>query len=163
MIQRIQTVWLILASLALFALFIFPYANTAPSSQNFVINVYGISQYQQHDNELGQIETSYSFGFVMMAIYTLLIALLPLYTVFKYTHRQLQLRLSYLGIFLGLLLIIWMYLSAKSILNETGMTLQISHMALGTFLVPINIIFLFMAAQGIKKDVSLLKSAERLR
>ncbi|WP_028295821.1 DUF4293 domain-containing protein [Olivibacter sitiensis] len=160
MIQRIQTIWLLIASLLLFALFIFPFAKTGLSSQYFEVNVYGISKFEV---DSGKITTTHGFSFIMMALYTLLIALLPLYTIFQYKNRPLQIKLAYVSIALSVLLAMWMYFATSSALNNVGMTLQISHMDLGTFLVPVHIVFLILAIQNIKRDIALIKSADRLR
>lgn len=152
MIQRIQTLWLFLSGLTIFGLFLFPYVNYI----DLQIEVLGI--YGSIDNEIQKIESHY-----LQTIMTIITGLLPLFIIFKYKTRKLQLRLIYLAIVMVVLLGVWMYTTAGAILSDANQFLGAKNIGIGFFLLPIAILFLVLAINGIIKDERLIKSADRLR
>lgn len=148
MIQRIQTVWLLLASLSIFALFLFPYLHDSGTT----VLVRG--RYGPEGRE--------AFFFLQTAA-TIILGLLPLYTIFKFKDRKLQVQLIILAIALIGLFGFWLYTSASKALVAGQHYLSAGNIGVGFFLLPIAIVFLFLAMSGIRKDESLIRSADRLR
>lgn len=136
MIQRIQTLWLLLASACAFASYKFPYYSGT--------NVQGVADYQ-----LNATET------FLLIIVTAIVATLALFTIFLYKKRTLQLRLCVLGIFLEALLIFLYYREVQNFSKGTYSLTAILH--------SIIVIAFFLAARAINKDEKLLKESERLR
>ncbi|WP_437919289.1 DUF4293 domain-containing protein [Sphingobacterium sp. LRF_L2] len=157
MIQRIQTLWLLAASLTLLGLFIFPYVS--------FINLVGLGKqifvtgtYTSLNNQSSQESSS-----IVQAIVAGIVALFPLVIIFFFKKRKRQLLLVVTAIVLIILLGLWMYSSAHAELGAISQNLQAGNIGVGFFLLPIAIIFLAMAAGGIRKDEKLIKSADRLR
>ena len=157
MIQRIQTIWLLLAAVILLGLFVFPYLN--------YIDLVGLGKklfvtgsYSSVNNEAVKQES-----FILQSIATVVLAIIPFTTIFLYNNRKLQLKLIYLEIVLIALFGIWIYLSASSILATISQSVGAQNIGVGFFLLPISIIFLAMAIGGIRNDEKLIKSADRLR
>ena len=137
MIQRIQTVYLLIALVILGALpFVFP---------------------------LFTISDGKEFRFMNDSFYTVLFGLsttLTLISIMYFKKRQHQFVLNRLTIILNLILLgLFVYRS----LNLSGETVQVSEKGIGMFLPIVAIVFLALANRAIKKDEDLVKSADRLR
>ena len=136
MLQRIQTIYLILALITTGILpFVFP---------------------------LWTFESK-SFYFMQDLIFAALFGLtttLSLVSIFLFKKRQNQFVLGRLNIILNLILLgLFVYRS----LNLSGETVQVSEKGIGMFLPIVAIVFLALANRAIKKDEDLVKSADRLR
>ncbi|HEX8023889.1 DUF4293 domain-containing protein [Mucilaginibacter sp.] len=155
MLQRIQSIYLLFASLVLFALFFFPlahnvYINDKPSS----IMVTGIYQdvngVQQHTE-----------SFVALTAITAIVALVPLVIIFLYKNRKQQIAFCYSAM---LVLIGYSFWMAQTVKGAAGnITLDTHSMGIGLFLTSLSIILIIFAQKSIKKDEKLVKSADRLR
>ncbi|SEL45505.1 DUF4293 domain-containing protein [Parapedobacter koreensis] len=157
MIQRIQSVWLFLASATIFALFLFPYLQYADiGGVGKALKVTGV----YHGLEGQAIREEF---FILQTIATVLLGIFPLYIIFKFRNRKHQIQLIILEIVLILLFGAWLYTAASTALTEARQFLSAQNIGVGFFLLPISIIFLFMAMGGIRNDAKLIKSADRLR
>lgn len=157
MIQRIQSVWLFLASVTIFALFLFPYLQYADlGGMGKALKVTGV--YHGVEGQAVRVEF-----FILQTVATVLLGLFPLYIIFKFRQRKQQIQLIVLDIVLLLFLGVWLYVSASTALSEAGQFLSARNIGVGFFLLPISIIFLGMAIGAIRKDEKLVKSADRLR
>lgn len=159
MIQRIQTIYLFLAGLLLFGLFLFPYIHyndlVGLGKDVKVTGVYG--------NSAGLTVHEGGFSYILQLIATVVLGLLPLFTIFKFRNRKTQIKLVVLNIILIMLFGIWLYINAGSHLASVNQFLGAGNIGVGFFLLPIAIIFLSLALGGIRKDEKLIKSADRLR
>jgi hypothetical protein len=137
MIQRIQTVYLLIALVILGALpFVFPLFTMSDGKE---------------------------FRFMNDSFYTVLFGLsttLTLISIMYFKKRQHQFVLNRLTIILNLILLgLFVYRS----LNLSGEAIQVSEKGIGMFLPIVAIVFLALANRAIKKDEDLVKSADRLR
>lgn len=137
MIQRIQTVYLLIALVILGALpYIFPLFTMSDGKE---------------------------FRFMSDSFYTVLFGLsttLTLISILYFKKRQHQFVLNRLTIILNLILLgLFVYRS----LNLSGETVQVSEKGIGMFLPIVAIVFLALSNRAIKKDEDLVKSADRLR
>jgi hypothetical protein len=137
MIQRIQTVYLLIALVILGALpFVFPLFTMSDGKE---------------------------FRFMNDSFYTVLFGLsttLTLISTMYFKKRQHQFVLNKLTIILNLILLgLFVYRS----LNLSGEAIQVSEKGIGMFLPIVAIVFLALANRAIKKDEDLVKSADRLR
>ncbi len=157
MIQRIQTIWLLLASLAILSLFLFPYVS--------YIDLVGLGKMIFINGEYGAVnnEVVKNEGYIMQVVATVVLALVPLFTIFQFKNRKLQVKLIYAEIVLIFLFGVWLFLSASSTLSLINQGINAQNIGVGFFLLPMAIIFLTMALGGIRKDEKLIKSADRLR
>ncbi len=157
MIQRIQSIWLFLASATLFALFLFPYLQYSDiGGVGKALKITGV----YHGLEGQAIRENF---FMLQTAVTVLLGVFPLYIIFKFQNRKQQIRLIVLEVVLILLFGVWLYGAASTALTEANQFLSARNIGVGFFLLPISIIFLFMAMGGIRKDEKLIKSADRLR
>lgn len=153
MIQRIQSVYFLLASLALFALFIFPLANVFDAAGAKRIKITGV--YEIVGEELLQKES-----FTLLTIAAVVLAVLPLVLIFLYKNRKQQMLLTYI---LTAVVILFSYWVSVAIKGATSAVLHISDYGIGIGLSSVAVLFLILAARGIKKDEQLIRSADRLR
>ncbi|QNL47714.1 DUF4293 domain-containing protein [Olivibacter sp. SDN3] len=159
MIQRIQTIWLFIASITILSLFLFPYV------QFFDVN--GIAMALKINGVLdstgGQNQLNTSFSFILQTIATIVLGILPLVTIFNYKNRKKQVNLIMFTIILTILFSFWLFITASNAVHAVGRAITLSNIGIGALLVPLYIIFLLLAIKGIRKDNKLIKSAERLR
>lgn len=155
MLQRIQTIWLFLASAAIFSLFLFPYLQIYNVDGSFkALKITGVQE-----SLGGQIVQSESF--LALTIATVVIGLIPIFAIFLFNNRTLQIKLSYLAIVSILGFSFWLVQTAKQALGEV--TLQSENYGLGVILPSLGVFFIVLALRGIRKDEKLIKSADRLR
>jgi hypothetical protein len=144
MIQRIQSIFLLLASVALWLLFMIPFALSDKSATPFF------------EDHLFSVQDH-----VILLVLCILGASISLINIFLYNNRVLQLRLGIIGIiasfFLGLVAI-WLIYS-----NADKMSDVVIEDQFGIFLPVIAIILLVLANRFIKKDEDLVDSMDRLR
>lgn len=137
MIQRIQTIYLILA---------FVVAGILP----FLFSLWSMSDGKE-------------YFFMENQVYVILLGLsttLTVVSIISYNKRQNQFVLGRLNIFLNLILLgLFVYRS----LNVSGETNLVSEKGIGMFLPIAAIVLLVLANKAIKKDEDLVKSADRLR
>ena len=153
MIQRIQTIYLFLASLAIYALFLFPVVNILSGFGAKKIMVTGV--YEVINNQVAQTQS-----FTLLTIATAILGLIPIVLIFLFKNRKKQATLVYLDVVLVIGFSFWL---AQTIKGAAGKTLEISDYSIGAGLTSVAILFLILAAKGILRDEKLVKSADRLR
>lgn len=136
MLQRIQTVYLLIAAILsgglIFVFHLWTTANDVPV-------------YAKDD-------------IVYLAMF-LGSAALSLFSIFNFKNRKFQFVLGRLNIILNFILLgLFVYL----LLNTSGES-QISEKGVGIFIPIFSIVFLVLANKAIKKDEDLVKSVDRLR
>src|SRR6478609_820033 len=109
MLQRIQSIYLLFASLILFALYLFPLAhNVYIASALSTIKVTGI----YHQDAGGQLVQAQSF--IALTAATAVIGLLPLVIIFLYKNRRQQIALCYSIILVIIGYSFWMAQTVKA-------------------------------------------------
>lgn len=156
MIQRIQSVYLFIASLLIFALYLFPllhnvYINGVAST----IKVTGVYQ----DVNGAQASTQ---SFVALIAVTAIVALIPLVLIFLYRNRKQQISLAYVTILVLIGYSFWLSQVIKGLIGAAA-PVSFSNYGIGVLLVSIAIIMVLMAIKAIQRDEKLVKSADRLR
>jgi hypothetical protein len=142
MIQRIQTVWLLLAAVAMTLVFAFPSYQYTGATSALPISI---------GNDF--------IGIILAA----LSIVLSLVAVFNFKKRKQQISLTWLNILLAVGLQVWMLIRIQ---NENALPEKLNlpgHYWIGLFMPLLTIIFLFLAKGGINKDEKLVKSLDRLR
>lgn len=137
MLQRIQTVYLILTFIIIGILpFFIP---------------------------LWSIDGVKPYFFMQNVVYTILFGLsatLSLFSIFSYKKRQNQFVMGRLNIIFNLILLgLFLY----HLLNLSGETSKVSEKGIGIFLPLVAIVLLVLANKSIKKDEDLVKSVDRIR
>ncbi|MEP7165534.1 MAG: DUF4293 domain-containing protein [Ferruginibacter sp.] len=136
MIQRIQSVWFLVASICAFLSLKLPF-------------YIGTTKDHIAGHQLIGTENLY------LLFLTIAIGLLAFVTIFLFKKRRIQIRLSVLGIMLELVLILLYYLEVRTYLDGTY--------ALSALLQSCVVFFFFLALRGIGKDIKLIKNSDRLR
>lgn len=154
MIQRVQTIWFFLATIAFFALFLFAYIHFSVDGAAKALKVTGVYE------EIGG-QTMRTKEFLGLTIATVLIGVLPFIAIFLYKDRSKQIGLAYLAIVAILGHFYWLYSTTHAILGDYQ--LKPENYGVGIFLPSITILFIIFAIKGIRKDEKLIKSTERLR
>jgi hypothetical protein len=136
MIQRIQSIWLLLASICAFLTFKMPYYSGS----------IGAIQYQQLNATTG--------GNLIFAT-TIAVSLLALVILFLFKQRVLQLRLCFVGILLEAVLIFLYYRKVQLFTQGSYSLSAMFHSCI--------ILLFVLAGQAINKDQNLVKRSDRLR
>lgn len=157
MIQRIQSIWLLLAAIATCLLFFFPVATCHSDTIWYDFYIYGLN------TPPTGVEVLYKdFLKYVMIVTVLVTALTPLATIFLYKNRPRQIYLSRLAILLNVVLLIAFFVLSDSFATATGCpSFRYGYVAL--CMPVLSIVFLFLAMRGIKKDERLIRSADRIR
>lgn len=146
MIQRIQSLYLLLAAAAGAAALSFNLWK-ATLSNNAVTYVNASSNY------------------LLFVLYIIIIALAAV-CIFLFKKRKLQFRLTIFNILFGFGALGYQYYVVQQTANKIstgGVVIASSSYQLASFLPIVVIILLFLAARGIYKDEKLIKSLDRLR
>ncbi|MXV13723.1 DUF4293 domain-containing protein [Hufsiella ginkgonis] len=155
MIQRIQTIWLFLASVALFGLFFLPtlqLSNTDGVARS--IRLTGA-----YDTAGAQVVQAQSF--ILLTVVGVIVALIPLVLIFFYKNRKQQMAFCYLTIVAILAFSFWLAQTAKNVAGNVEPGIQ--NFGIGAVLPSLAVIFMILAAKGIRNDQKLVRSADRLR
>lgn len=139
MIQRIQSIYLLLAAVASTALFVSPFA-TAPAQPEGVL-------------QDGSFDINDHMGLIIL---TVLIGIVALASIFLYRNRILQMNLGKLN-----------YVLLAALLGLTGYlfsTISVETTLSFGFAIPILVfVLVLLANRYILKDEKLVRSADRLR
>ncbi len=138
MIQRSQSLWLLLASICAFLSIEFPFFHIGSVLPN-------------------QIDEFTAKNNLLLVVLTSILGTLLLFVIFLYKNRKLQLRLTWLAFAISAL-VIYLYFQYGYI-NQTvkpGIALS----SVFVFLIPV---FCVMAMLGIRRDIKLIRSLDRIR
>lgn len=141
MIQRIQSLWLLIVAIAAFLTFTLTlYIGTTATGAEIILPV---------------------ADKLLLAISITAIGLLALVSIFLFKNRMLQFKLTILGVFLS---IGYLFLEYLLVENFKAEKLIASGAYRAGALVPVVMfVFFLMAARGIYRDEKLVKSLNRLR
>lgn len=152
MIQRVQSIWLLLAGLTILLLLFVPIVSSQSNGSEYWILATGL--YQKTNGVEGKIEY-----FKPLFMNTVAVSMLCLATIFTFKNRVGQKRLIIFAMVSTLFLGFWVFDAAQ---NMPGGIASVN-LGIGAFLPLISLIFCALAIRGIRKDEQLLKSADRLR
>ncbi len=134
MLQRIQSIWLLLAAACAFLGLQFPFYTGTREVAGYVLK--GTES-------------------IPIIIITVAVGILALVSIFLYNNRKLQLRLTLVGLLLQAVLIFLYYSEVKKFTDGTY--------ALSALLQGCVVLFLFLAAKGINHDNRIIRESNRLR
>lgn len=138
MIQRQQSLWLLLAAVASFFSFQHPFYTGNKTENNSTL--------------FAELEAGSTMPLLLLTGLSILLALI---TIFLYKNRKTQFRMAIGGIFLSALLLVLYFLEMQKFVN--------GNFALSCIWVLLILIGYLMAARGIRKDEKLVKSLDKLR
>jgi uncharacterized membrane protein len=140
MLQRLQTVWLLLAAVL--------------EAATLRLSFFSGNKLDAATNQKTWIEFT-AMQNVFILILTIAVAVAALVAIFMYKDRKRQLLIALITTVVAVVAIL-LYFQQKTNFVEANLDLT----ALTAFFVPV---FLLLAARGIYKDDQLVKSADRLR
>lgn len=143
MIQRIQTIWFLLAAVCAFLTLEFSFYS------GITIFITGPDQLNPSLEQLNGLYT------IPISILTVIIGTLAAVCMFLFKNRKLQLRLGLTGLLLQVVNVVLYFMEIKQFTQ--------GNYALGSVLSFAVLIFYFLAVRGVKKDQKLIKSLDRLR
>jgi hypothetical protein len=158
MIQRIQTVYLFLAFLAIALLFAFPLAQFFSETGTYIFSITGLKNMVP-----GEPEAFNSMIFLPMIILDIAIALLALIAIFQYKKRPLQVKFTSAGVFLTIALIMGIFFLYIPVIQKKINIIPNYLDSIGVYLPLVALVFFVMANRAIKRDEKLVRSADRLR
>ncbi len=142
MIQRVQTIWLLIAAIAVFLTLKFSFFSGTLLNASPLVNINSFHSLVATDN------------FIIMVLTSALGSALIL-NIFLFKHRILQFRICIIAILLEALILFLYYRQTKNYTKGTLDIWAIFHL--------IIFIALILAATGIYKDEKLIKDSNRLR
>lgn len=145
MIQRIQTIFLLVSSASFFCLFGLPFA----TSSVVIPKLFSDMTYDVKDSP------------ILLAL-CLLGGIISLVAIFLYNNRPFQLKLSYI---VTVLCILMPLVAILLVFNEGTYTTQSDKIkdSFGIYLPVVGLVFSILASKFIKKDENIVKSMDRLR
>jgi hypothetical protein len=154
MIQRIQTIWLLISSLLAGLLFCGAIVHFSDDQGvKYILETTGV-------NKITVTGKQFLSGSNPLFIIIGAILLISLFSIFMYKSRKLQMRSTFLAIILTISLIIAEIVYSFMIINKYN--LEISP-GLFMFFPVFILVFLLLAYRGISRDEHLVKSYDRLR
>ncbi len=141
MIQRKQTLWLLLSTIAAFLTLKFPFY-TGNVIRDPILNVKTFELLNARFN-------------ISITILSVAIGVIALITIFLYNDRKKQILITGVNTALSLLIIVLYYLQTKTFVDGAY-----SISSILTLIIPISLI---AAIIGIRSDEKLIKSVDRLR
>ena len=164
MIQRIQSVYLLIVVLLSALLFFLPISTKiipANPEKNiskdvtYKTDLYGIEKFENGT------PVSSSSNFILL-IFNIATGLVSAYIIFLYRKRRLQMNLTRLCILFASAFIAVDFYFSDALGKEYGTDYKTMYLS-GSYFPIIQIILLVMAMRAIKKDEELVRSADRIR
>jgi len=147
MIQRIQSLYLLLATAAYVCLFFFPFAGiVTPDNKTLSLSVLGVT-----DN--GMV----FHGTALLLAGVILLTVLSFSIIFLYKKRMVQSRMTAICLLLNVALIVGMFLFSDSLAKGT------INFETGSYIVLVPLVFLVLANRAIRRDEMKVRAADRLR
>lgn len=158
MIQRIQTVYLSLAFVAMALLFAFPLAQFFSENGAYIFSITGLK------NMVPGAENAFSpYIFLPLPLVAAGIALLAGFTIMQYRNRSFQIKLTNIGVLASIALIMSIFFLYIPLIEKKIDIIPDYSKAYGIYLPLVALVFLILANRAIKRDDRLVRSADRLR
>ena len=155
MIQRIQSIWLLLATLVLVLMLFLPIATKDVAGAETGIYTSGL--YQSAAEKAG--ENIKVESFLPLLITNFAVIVICFFNIFNFRRRSFQKRIAVVSIVLITGFAFWCSVYAKKLPEG----IEGAGFGVGAYLPAIAILFIVLAIFGINKDERLIRSAERLR
>lgn len=145
MIQRKQSIWLVLAAFVLGLLFIFPYGlQSLTAGGETVLN---------------------ARNSMLLMVATPIGILFNLFVIFQFKNRPQQIKFIYLAMVLNLIFIALMVFDAQFSSPDKKLAIGLlgTQLYIGIFVPVVSMILQWLAIKGIQQDERLIRDADRLR
>jgi hypothetical protein len=152
MIQRIQTVYLVLIVICLGLTFAFPFASYPTNDSIIELNAFGVSE--------NTLKVSTWFPYYV----TLGLSMgLGIMTIAQFKNRKRQLQIGNINYLIIILSLVFISIDSDGTATKLGLLPTAISYGIGMFLPVAALVFQFLANRGIKADEKLIKSMDRLR
>lgn len=155
MIQRMQSIWLLLATIALILMLFLPIFSSQNKAVETTVNTMGLYQDAVGKSGLGDRKEI----FTPLLVTNIVVAVICFVNIFNFKKRSLQKRIAIVSILLICAFSFWYSIFAEKI---TG-GLTVANFDIGAYLPLLSIIFCLLAIRGVNNDEKLIRSADRLR
>lgn len=154
MVQRIQTIYLLLASMLLLAMLYFPLVKYSNGITEYLFNSYGVREISTN-SVIGSITV-----IPMVALTVVIIALICV-SVFMYRNRKRQMLMGNLNLLLLTGLVVFIFYYSDKAVDAIGATETNYQPAM--VLPFLAMVLIFLAIKAIRKDEALVRSSDRIR
>lgn len=156
MIQRIQTVYLLIAAIAALSLYFFPIAWFYGETNTIQFFVYRLLDHVPANAVLfGSMFT------LPLNILTVLMILVPFSSIFLYRNLKKQMLFVRVGVLIAVIhiaLLFFFYIDRIATATKIEADYNI-----GIFFPIVSLVFLLLGLRGIMNDIKIIRSADRLR
>ena len=152
MIQRIQTVYLVLLVISLGLAFVFPFSTFPFQDGSLTLGAFGASA------EVPNVSIWFPYYVVLglsMGIGVI--------TISQFKNRKKQLQLGKVNYLITLIALVFIFVDSDRIADGLGLSETSISYGIGMFSPVVALVFQFLANRGIKADEKLIKSMDRLR
>lgn len=158
MIQRIQSIYLVLAVIAGMLTFFLPfthfYAGDVKIAEYAMFGVFNVQ------SDTLELTNPYPLPMWIMSALSII---MPLVAIFQFKKRMIQMKIVRLGFLVEMSFLVYLFFAIDKV-NAELYDGQISILYHTGFYMPVMaIVLMFLAQRGIKKDEDLVKSLDRLR
>lgn len=162
MIQRIQTLFLLLVVITAGLLFFFPIETNLDFPG--LTDYYRLLVYELFIARPGsQPEHDYIITLPLL-VANLCIIVLSIITIFKYRKRMLQMRLVKIAAFINILMVFGIFFGYSRIIEQRiDISSVTGNFAAGAFFPLVTLVLLVLAFRRIRHDENIVRSADRLR
>jgi hypothetical protein len=147
MIQRIQSLYLLLVVVCYILLFFFPVATYSTMEASFRFSIL-------------QITNSNPAGTIPLIAVVIMLAVAVIITIFLYKKRTLQIKVTAIILLVHIALVAGLFYVADTLAKKFGAPAVYEA---GAYIAIIPLVFLVLANRAIRKDEKLVKSTDRLR
>jgi len=167
MLQRVQTIFMTIAAIAMILLLFFPIWEKSDSNFEAEKREYAIMDafelsYQQHIVESGDVEILGTQSTLLLSVGAIAAALVMLFSITRYKNRMTQVKLNALFSLLTAATLVGMYLYISKANQLFDPQVQGTFL-MGFFLPIVAMLNNFLANRFIRKDEQLVRSADRIR
>ncbi|MBW7847133.1 MAG: DUF4293 domain-containing protein [Bacteroidales bacterium] len=156
MIQRIQTVFMALASLSAILLFFSPVAWYYGEAHTLAFFIHQVKEF------MPGAETVSSFAFVLpLVLLNFLLVILPVVSIVRFKKLSLQYSLMRLNMFVSIIMVAALLLFYTARIAK--MAQAEANYEFGAFMPLLAMVFSVIAMRGIRADIRLLRSVDRIR
>jgi hypothetical protein len=141
MIQRLQSLWLLIVALAAFA--------------TYTLTLY-VGKLAGGAEKVFELADDF-----LLVIIIIMLGILAIINLFLFRNRKLQFKLSILGLIFSIGFVFLEYVRVENFKRDQ--MIQSGSYQIGALLPLVMVVFFFLAARGIYKDEKLVKSMDRLR
>ena len=160
MIQRIQSVFLLLMAISMLLMLFFPiWVKGDPDGELVILNAFNLS-FEDHSGLIKEVISQKSV--IYISIIALISAGISLYSIFQYKNRLTQMKLGLLNSVVIILVVAGAFYAmtkGKAMVSPT----DAENFKIGFMLPVIALLFNSLANRFIKRDEKLVRDADRMR